>query len=413
MKTMLILGGGTGGTMVANRMAHRLDPEEWEIVVVDRDTQHIYQPGLLFIPFGRYRPEEVVKPRVHFLPSEVELILSDIDVIEPAENRIRLAPSGTIIPYDILVIATGTHISPEETPGMLGEGWRKNVFDFYTLEGATALGEFLKNWDGGRMVLNFTELPIKCPVAPLEFLFLADSFFRERGMRDRVEITFATPLSAAFTKPQASAKLGSLLSEKGIEVVPDFNLMEVDPARQAIISYDGREVEYDLLVTIPTNKGADVIERSGMGDELNYVPTDKHTLRSRDWENVWVIGDATNVPTSKAGSVAHYMLDVVEENIIRQISGEQPLPNFDGHANCFIETGHDRALLIDFNYDVEPLSGTFPIPVIGPMPLLRESVVNHWGKMAFKWVYWNLLLKGSGLMMPSQMSRAGKQFSQN
>jgi sulfide:quinone oxidoreductase len=412
MKTFLILGGGTGGTMVANRMAHHLDQNEWQIIVVDQDDVHYYQPGFLFIPFGTYQPADVIKSRRSFLPQSVQLILSKIDLIEPEQNKVSLA-NGETIRYDTLVIATGARISPEETPGLLGAGWRKNIFDFYTFEGTTALANHLERWEGGKLVVNFTELPIKCPVAPLEFLFLADSFFREKGIRDRVDLIFATPLAGAFTKPRAASMLGNLLTKRGIHVEPDFNIMEADNATQVIRSYDGREVPYDLLITVPTNKGAEAIERSGMGDELAFVPTDKHTLRSRDYENVWIIGDAGNVPTAKAGSVAHYMLDVVVENILRAHKGLDPLPDFDGHANCFIETGHDRALLIDFNYEVEPLPGSFPLPTIGPMPLLRESFINHWGKMAFRWVYWNLLLKGSSLMMPSQMSRAGKQFEGN
>ena len=165
---------------------------------------------------------------------------------------------------------------------------------------------------------------------------------------------------------------------------------------------------YDLLVTIPTNMGADVIGRSGMGDELNFVPIHKHTLQSQAWETVWVIGDAGNAPTSKAGSVAHFMLDTLLENILRHIDGLEPQPTFDGHANCFIETGFDQGLLIDFNYDVEPLPGKYPLPGIGPFALLQESPANHWGKMGFRWMYWNLLLKGRELPVTSQMTMAGK-----
>jgi sulfide:quinone oxidoreductase len=408
MKTFLILGAGTGGTMVANKMAEMLNPEEWRIIIVDKDETHYYQPGFLFIPFGMYSPSDVIKPKRDFIPPNVEMILSDIEVIEPDQNRVRLTRDKRVINYDYLVVATGSHIHPEETQGMVNGGWRKNVFDFYTVEGATALGEFLRFWKGGRMVLNVTEMPIKCPVAPLEFIFLADWFFHERGIRDKVELIYSTPLPGAFTKPRASSILGGMLEEKGIHLEPDFNIGQVDSTNQKIISYDGREIEYDLLVTVPTNMGAEVIERSGMGDELNFIPTHKHTLQSEKWENVWVIGDAAKLPTSKAGSVAHFQLDVLAENMCRHVQGLEPLPKFDGHSNCFIESGFEKGILIDFNYDVEPLPGKFPLPGLGPFSLLQESPVNHWGKMMFRWIYWNVLLKGQELPFESQMSMAGK-----
>ena len=408
MKTFLILGGGTAGTMVANKMSHHLDPQDWKIIVVDQDENHYYQPGFLFIPFGIYSPADVVKPKRDFYPPNVEFVMSTIDLIEPDKNRVKLEREKRVIDYDYLVVATGAHIEPAQVEGLLENGWQKNVFDFYTVEGATNLSRFLKFWKGGRLVLNVAEMPIKCPVAPLEFLFLADWFFHERGIRDKVEIVYATPLPGAFTKPKASAILGDMLSKKNILLEAEFTIMEVDHDKQVIRSYDEREVPYDLLISIPTNMGSEVIARSGMGDELNFVPTDKHTLQSKNWENVWVIGDAANVPTSKAGSVAHYMLDVLIENVLRHMEGLEPQPKFDGHANCFIESGFEKGILLDFNYDVEPLPGKFPLPGLGPFSLLKESPVNHWGKMMFRWVYWNTLLKGGEMPFESQMTMAGK-----
>ncbi|MCJ7511402.1 MAG: NAD(P)/FAD-dependent oxidoreductase [Anaerolineales bacterium] len=408
MKTLLILGAGTAGTMVANKMSQHLDPTEWKMIIVDADENHYYQPGLLFIPFGIYAPGDVVKKKRDFLPPTAEFVISDIELIEPDANRVGLARDNRTIEYDYLVIATGTQIHPEQIPGLRDNGWHKNVFDFYTHEGAVALSRFLKFWKGGRLVLNVVEMPIKCPVAPLEFLFLADWYFQQRGMRDRVELVYATPLSGAFTKPKASAMLGDMLQRKNILLEPDFNLMEVDHEKHALRSYDEREVPFDLLVSVPTNMGSPVIQRSGMGNELNYVPTHKHTLQSIKWQNVWVIGDAADVPTSKAGSVAHFMLEVLVENMLRHMEGLDPLPKFDGHANCFIESGFDKGILIDFNYDVEPLPGKYPLPGLGPFSLLQESPVNHWGKMTFRWVYWNVLLKGGELPFESQMTMAGK-----
>lgn len=408
MKTLLILGAGTAGTMVANKMTEHLDPSEWKIIIADADENHYYQPGYLFIPFEIYAPMDVVKKKRDFLPPSVEFVISDVEIIEPDKNRVTLRKENRQIEYDYLVVATGTQIHPEQTTGLLDNGWQQNAFDFYTHQGAVALTRFLKFWKGGRMVLNVVEMPIKCPVAPLEFLFLADWYFHERGIRDNVELVYATPLPGAFTKPKASALLGDMLARKNIKIEPEFMISEVNHEKKAIVSYDEREVPFDLLVTVPTNMGSEVIQRSGMGNELNYVPTDKHTLQSKNWENVWVIGDASDVPTSKAGSVAHFMLEVLIENMLRHMEGLAPLPKFDGHANCFIESGFDKGILIDFNYDVEPLPGKYPLPGLGPFSLLQESPVNHWGKMTFRWVYWNVLLKGGELPFESQMTMAGK-----
>ena len=408
MKRLLILGGGTAGTMVANRLVSALDMDDWKITVVDQDEVHYYQPGFLFIPFGTYGKADVMRPKRDYLPREVEVVISPIELIDPAQKKVTLAKNKQVLSYDYLIIATGSRVVPDETPGLTEHEWRKSIFDFYTPDGAVALHNFLRSWQGGRLVLNVAEMPIKCPVAPLEFLFLADAFFQEQGIRDRVELTYATPLSAAFTKPIAAQQLGALLEEKNIKLVTDFSVAQVDPDAKTISSYDDQTVAFDLLVSIPTNMGSAVIDRSGLGDDLGFIPTEKHTLKARDMEDVFVLGDATNLPSSKAGSVAHFQVDVFVENFQRYVDGLELLPTFDGHANCFIESGHGKGFLIDFNYDVEPLPGMFPMPGIGPFLLLKQSRMNHWGKMMFRWTYWNVLLKGKELPIPAQMSMAGK-----
>ncbi len=408
MKRVLILGAGTAGTMVANRLAQELEPDEWKITVVDQSEIHYYQPGFLFIPFGIYRKRDVIKPRRDYLPFNAELIISEIEVIEPDKNQVRLKQDNRTLSYDFLIIATGARLFPEETPGLLGPEWRKSIYDFYTLEGALALARHLQSWEGGRLVLNVVDMPIKCPVAPLEFVFLADWFFHQRGMRDKVELVLATPLPGAFTKPKASEILGYMLEEKGVQIVPDFLVEAVDAEQKVVRAYDEREVPYDLLVTIPLHMGDPVIERSGIGDELNYVPTERHTLKAKEFDNIFVLGDATDLPASKAGSVAHFEVEVFVPNFLRYIEGLELLPTFDGHANCYIETGFGKATLIDFNYDVEPLPGKFPLPGMGPFSLLQESRLNHWGKLLFRWMYWNVLLRGKELPIPAQLTMAGK-----
>jgi sulfide:quinone oxidoreductase len=404
-RQLLVLGAGTAGTMVANKIHKRLP--DWQVTVVDKDDVHDYQPGYLFIPFGMNSPQQVRRSKRQFIADGVEVVTGEIDRVDPAARQVILV-SGTILHYDHLVIATGTSPRPDQTDGMLGPEWHRSVGEFYTLEGAVALRDQLAQFRGGRLVVHLTELPIKCPVAPLEFTFLADDHLRKRGLRDRTELVFVTPLDGAFTKPVASRHLGDALTKRGVTVEPDFMIESVDQQRRVITSYDEREIGYDLLVTIPLNMGADFVARSGLGDELNYVPVDKHTMQSTQHPEIFALGDAGNLPTSKAGSVAHFSVEIFVENFVELAEGRPMTHSFDGHANCFVESGAGKALLLDFNYDTEPLTGTFPLPRVGPLRLLEESRMNHLGKLAFRHVYWNALLPGRPLGLPAQMSMAGK-----
>jgi len=407
MKTVLILGGGTAGTMIANKLSARLERTDWRVIVVDKDDIHDYQPGYLFIPFGINTPEQVRRSMHTFLAEGVDLVMGEVDIVEPEAKLLRLE-GGREIAYDYLVIATGTTPRPDQTPGMLGDEWHRSVGEFYTFEGAIALRDALRRFDGGRLVMHITELPIKCPVAPLEFVMLADDYLRERGLRERTEIVYVTPLDGAFTKPVASRELGHHLEQRNIHVEPDFMIESVDQERKVIVSYDEREVAYDLLVTVPLNMGADFVARSGLGDELNYVPVDTHTMRSTAYDTIFALGDAGNLPTSKAGSVAHFSVEIFVENFLQLAAGKPMTHSFDGHANCFVESGGGKALLLDFNYDTEPLTGTFPLPKVGPMSLLKESRANHLGKLAFRHIYWNILLPGRPMPLPAAMSMSGK-----
>ena len=407
MKRLLVLGAGTAGTMVVNKLRPRLDEDEWKITIVDQEATHHYQPGYLFLPFGDYRPEEIVKPKKRFIPEGVEMIMGEIDRVEADDNRVFLA-DGTELGYDQLVIATGATPRPDQTPGMDEEEWRKSVHEFYTLEGATALRDKLATWEGGRLVVHITEMPIKCPVAPLEFTFLADDFFKKKGMRDQVEITYVTPLDGAFTKPVASKHLGDMLTDRKVKLEPDFMIERVDNESKAIVSFDEREIPFDLLVTVPLNMGADFVQRSGLGDELNFVPVDQGTLLSTQHDNIFALGDASNIPASKAGSVAHFAVDIFTDNFMEHIEGRPMTEAFDGHANCFVESGNGKGMLIDFNYTTQPLTGKYPLPGVGPFSLLKETEMNHYGKLAFRWMYWNLLLPGKELPLPALMSMVGK-----
>jgi sulfide:quinone oxidoreductase len=402
-----ILGAGTGGTLTANRL--RKEVPDARITVVDENDRHVYQPGLLFVPFGLAHPDEIVRPRGAQLHAGITYVRSAIDHVEIGTNHVHLT-NGDVLDYDVLVVATGARLVPEETEGLLGPGWMEKVFTFYDLEGAAALGAKLAQFDGGRLVVDVVDLPIKCPVAPLEFCFLADWYFHERGIRDRVHITYATPLDGAFTKPVASEQLGGMLAERGIELVTEFNTGEVDGAGGRLVSYDEREVPFDLAVVIPVHSGAEYVGKSpGLGDTLDFVVTDPHTLQSQAARNVFAIGDAANLPASKAGSVTHFEGEVLVENIRRFLDGEELSASYDGHANCFIETGFHKAMLIDFNYDTEPVEGHFPGTV--GAPLLKESRLNHLGKLMFQWFYWHGLLPGRDIPgVTPDMPTAGKRL---
>ena len=391
-KRIVILGGGTGGTMTANRLRRRFGPDEAEIHVVDRDDRHVYQPGLLFVPFGLASVDELVRPRQRQLRDGVVFHQAEVAWVELDHDEVVLL-DGDVLPYDVLVVASGARLQPEETEGLTGRGWNERVFTFYEPGGAEALHGALERFDGGRLVVNLVDMPIKCPVAPLEFVFLADWHLRERGIRARTELVYSTPLDSAFTKATCAEHLSFLLEEKEVELVTEFSAGEVDGDGGVLTSYDGRTLDFDLLVTVPLHGGAAYLERTpGLADAVGFVPTDRATLQTTAKPNVFALGDATDVPTSKAGSVTHFEAEVLTENVARYFADEELEQGFDGHANCFIETGFHKALLIDFNYDVEPLPGHFPT-VFG-LPLLRESRLNHLGKLAFQWIYWHALLPG-------------------
>jgi len=391
-KRLVILGAGTGGTLAANRLRKKFKADHLRIDIVDQNNQHVYQPGLLFVPFGLAEPDEIVRKRDRQLHRGINYHQSAIDSVDIEADSVTLE-DGTTLDYDVLLIATGARLQPEETEGLTGPGWMESVFTFYDMEGATALAEKLDEFESGHLVINVVDMPIKCPVAPLEFAFLADWYFTEKGVRDAVTITYATPLDGAFTKPTASATLSSLLTDKGIELVTEFNTGEVDGEARKLIGFDGREIDFDVAVVIPLHGGAAYVENSpGLGDELGFIPTDNATLQSEVKPNIFVVGDAADLPASKAGSVTHFEGEVLVENMEAFLKGEPVEHSFDGHANCFIETGFSKALLIDFNYENEPVTGHYPGPV--GLPLLKESRVNHLGKLMFQSFYWHGLLPG-------------------
>ncbi|MDX1535162.1 MAG: FAD/NAD(P)-binding oxidoreductase [Candidatus Spechtbacterales bacterium] len=392
MKKIIIIGAGTAGTIIANKLQKINRNNRFEITVIDKQSIHYYQPGYLFLPFGKLEEHQVKKDKKDLFIDGVNLEISKVSKIDAENNRL-IMEDGNSKPYDLLVIATGVNIRPDETEGMTGDLWYKNIFDFYTMEGAKKLREALKSFNGGDLVMHIVEMPIKCPVAPLEFVFLVDEYLRDRGIRDKTNIKYVTPLEGAFTRPLAAKKLGGLLEERNIKIVPNFGTEKIDNEQQMLLGYDGREVGFDLLVTVPTNMGSNLIESSGLGNELNLVPTNQYSLQSKKHKNIFVAGDASDIPASKAGSVAHFQAETIITNILRYFKGKKMKESFKGHANCFIETGDNKGVMIDFDYDNEPNVRKIPFEGIGPFSGLSESRINHWGKVTMRQYYWNILLK--------------------
>ena len=410
MKNIVVLGAGTAGTIAANMLVKEKALADWKITVVDKNDDHQYQPGFLFVPFGMMPAKRITRSRKKFLPKEVDYVEDDIVHIDREGRKVVLA-SGRELPWDQLIITTGTVPRPDLVEGMAdGELWHKKVFEFYTLKGAEELKPAMESFKKGRLVVQVCEMPIKCPVAPLEYALLAQDYMRGKGLGWDVDVIYVTPLDGAFTKPVASKVLGTTLSERGIAVEPDFQIESIDNEKSEIVSYDGRRIPFDMLVTIPPNRGSKAVSDSGLTDDAGFVEVDKHTLQSIHDPDIWCAGDATNVPTSKAGSVAHFEMDTLIPNVVAHIEGK-PLPHkFDGHANCFIESGRGEAMLLDFNYDQEPLPGMLPVFGVPAFKLLGPSKLNHMGKLGFEAVYWTMLLQGRPLPFPSDMSMSGKKI---
>ena len=408
---VVVLGDGIGGIVTANLLLKkaRRSNISLQLKLVGNSPIHNYQPGLLFLPFqkpGYRKLSDIQKETARFISPGIEYVLETIMAID-TDHRTVTTDRQTLN-YDWLVLALGCRTLVDAVEG-LTEQWGKTAHGFYTPGSAMRLASALESFKGGDLLIDVAEMPIKCPVAPLEFACLADEYLTKRGIRDKSRITLVTPLNGAFTKPVCNKALTHILTEKNIDVVKNASLASV--TENSMLCPDGQELGFDLMVVIPPHEGSDLIEDADLGDGLGFGRTDKQTLKSTVAERVFLVGDNAGILASKAGSVAHFQADVVVHNILREIAGREAEPHADGHTNCFIETGHGKAVLIDFNYEVQPVPGKFPIPVIGPMTLLKETWLNHLGKLAFKHVYWNMLLPARPIpMVGSQMKMAGKKL---
>ncbi|HUY73874.1 MAG TPA: FAD/NAD(P)-binding oxidoreductase [Candidatus Dormibacteraeota bacterium] len=371
---VLILGGGVGGTVVANLVAKDLG-DRARVTVVDTTGIHVYQPGFLYVAIGQEHPEALQRPEASLLRHDIKLVVDRATRVDTATQKVVLA-SGRTLRYDELLLATGSRTVMEEVPGGAG------AHDFYTMDGATRLFKALKEFEGGKILIGVAGIPYKCPPAPVEFAFLLDDYLRSRHIRDKSEIGLLSPLNRAFTIEATSKLVQPILAERGIELTGFFNVETVDPIAKTVTSLEGDTMEYDLLVLVPPHRGQKVIEDSGLGDERGWVPVDKNTLKHTGFQNIWAVGDATNIPISKSGSVAHYEASVAAGALAAAVRGEAPPTHvYDGKVMCFLETGQGQATTISFDYDHPPVS---------PTPARRW----HWLKTLFNKTYWHTVPQG-------------------
>ena len=371
---VVILGGGVGGTIVANLVAKGAG-DHANVTVVDPTGVHIYQPGFLYVAVGRERAQALQRPEAQLLRHDIERVVDRATRVDPVARQVVLE-SGRTLRYDELLLATGSRTVMGEVPGGAA------AHDFYTLEGAIRLAKALDDFEGGTIVIGVAGIPYKCPPAPVEFAFLLDDYLRARRLREKSQIKLLSPLNRAFTIEATSRLVQPILAERGIELTGFFNVESVDPVAGTVTSLEGETVAYDLLVLVPPHRGQKVIEDSGLGDERGWVPVDKNTLRHARFDRIWAIGDTTNIPISKSGSVAHYEASVAAAEIVAAVRGEAPPAHvYDGKVMCFLETGQGQATTIQFDYDHPPVS---------PSPARRW----HWAKALFNKTYWYTVPQG-------------------
>jgi sulfide:quinone oxidoreductase len=371
---VLVLGGGVGGTVSANLIAKQTRGRA-RVTVADATGTHVYQPGFLYVAVGKEKPSTLQHPEADLLRSDVTLVVDRATRVDPTTQTVQFV-SGKTLRYDELLLATGSRTALQEVPG--GEA----AYDFYTMSGAKRLFQALQDFQGGTIVVGVAGIPYKCPPAPVEFVFLLDDYLRARGIRERSQIKLLSPLNRAFTIETTSKLVQPILAERGIELTGFFNVESVNPAAKTVSSLEGETFDYDLLVLVPPHRGQEVIEDSGLGDSRGWVPVDKNTLKHTMFDHIWAIGDATNIPISKSGSVAHYEASVAADAIAAAAKGEPaPAHTYDGKVMCFLETGQGQATTIRFDYDHPPVS---PVP----------SRLWHWAKVIFIKTYWHTVPQG-------------------
>jgi sulfide:quinone oxidoreductase len=369
-----VLGGGVGGTLVANLLDRSLG-RDVHITVVDPTGMHDYQPGYLYVALGQARGHWLSREERSLLRRGVDLAIEEAVRIHPDAGTIQLERGGSLS-WDYLVIATGARLVPDQIPG-LTEG----SFDFYSLAGAERLAQELGRFRGGRIKVGIAGIPYKCPPAPVEFTFMVDGYLRERDLRDRSEVELLSPLNRAFTIESASKLIQPIMRSRGIGLTTFFNVEAVDPSAHVVESLEGEKQEYDLLVLVPPHEGAEVVKTSNLGDSSGWLPTDRTTLNVNGYDNVFALGDATDLPISKSGSTAHFEAPVIASRIASLVKGTTPKTNYGGRVMCFLETGDGKATSLRFDYEHPP---------IPPEP----NRAWHIAKWLFNRLYWETVPQG-------------------
>jgi sulfide:quinone oxidoreductase len=369
---IVVVGGGTGGSVLANRLADGLAPElasgDVEVTLVNDSPDHVYKPVWLYVAFGQREVGDGVRPLSDLLPPAVDLVVDRATALDTDGKRLTLCDGGTL-QYDYLVLATGATIEPADVPGL-----RAGAHDFYSPDGAERLREALASFTGGHLVLSVVGTPHMCPAAPLEFVLMADDWFRERGIREDVDITYTYPIQRLHGKQSIHEWAEPRLAARDIDAATFFNADEVDPEAGVIRSMEGEELDYDLLVAIPPHRGDQLVLDAGLGDD-GWVEVDPHTLESERAPDVYALGDTSDVQAPKAGSAAHYQASVVADRIASETRGRVPTATYDGKTVCFLEAGMDEATFVSFDYETEPV-------------LREESRFVHWAKLAYNESYW-------------------------
>jgi sulfide:quinone oxidoreductase len=380
---VLVLGGGVGGTLTANLVSRRLKKRiaagEVEVTVVDSTGQHVYQPGFMYIAMGGERAKNLSRPERSLLDSRVNLVVATATNID-VEGQVVELDNGDRLNYDQLVLATGSRIVPERI-----EHFAEEAHHFYSAKAAAKLRKALDAFTGGKIIVGIAGMPYKCPPAPLEVSFLIESELRDRGLRDKTEMHYCSPIGRAFTIESVSEMATPILEEKGIELHTFFNVEEIDPAAKVVKSLEGEDLPYDLLILVPPHAGAQLVIDAGLASAPGgWLPTDRHTLKVGDRANVFALGDATDLPLSKAGSTAHFEAPVVAEQVAAAIEGRAPSgkhASYEGKVMCFFEVGDGKGTLLQFDYDHPPKP---------PKP----GRVWHLGKIVFNKTYWQTVPKG-------------------
>ena len=368
-----IVGGGTGGAVLANNLAEKLADElaagDVEVTLFNEGKDHVYKPVWLYVAFGQREPADGRRPLAELVDDRIDIRHEYVADVDTDRKELELADAGERVDYDKLVLATGSQLEPDRVPGLADGGHH-----FYGEGGAKRLRDELLAFEDGHIVLSVVGTPHMCPAAPLEFTFMVDDWLRERGRREAVDITYTYPIMRVHGNEHIAEWAQPRLEARDINVETMFNAEAVDADNETITSMEGTELSYDLLVAIPPHTGSDLIENAGLGED-GWVDVDQHTLEAVGVEDVYAIGDAAQTGVPKAGSAAHYQANVVGQRLASAVRGQPATAVYGGKTVCFIETGMDDATFVEFDYERPP----------SPSEPTRAM---HWSKLAYNESYW-------------------------